>query len=122
MRFLLLSVLTVLAILAGPGCRQSRPRQATLVYVFSQAQDALELGDELLRVGYSNPVTVPNGAIDTLSLTRHSASLGKLIVTSLVPVSDPETYDAAINIHEDTVGLLSAREFSPHIDAVLIRP
>jgi hypothetical protein len=72
-------------------------------------------------VGFSRGVYTAHGVVDTLELVR-GVVVGRLVVTSLLPAGDPNTYDAAINVHEDTPGALYCREFSPYIDAVILAP
>lgn len=74
-----------------------------------------------IEVGYSWGVRTANGATDTFDLTR-GAVVGRLVATSLVPTGDPNDYDAAINVHEDTAGILRCHEYSPYVDAVIIAP
>ena len=74
-----------------------------------------------VEVGYSQSTDTEHGVVDTLDL-RRGAVVGWLVITSLVAAGNPNTYDAAINVHEDTAGVLYCREFSPHIDAVVVAP
>jgi hypothetical protein len=75
----------------------------------------------MVEVSHSQSIYTEHAVVDTLDLKRGSV-VGRLVITSLVAAGDPNTYDAAINVHEDTVGVLYCREFSPYIDAVIVAP
>jgi hypothetical protein len=46
----------------------------------------------------------------------------RLVITSLVAADDPNDYDAAVNVHEDSAGVLNCLEFSPYINAEIVAP
>ena len=89
--------------------------------VFNISMSAFTVEGQQVEVGSSQSVYTVHGTQDTLDLLR-DAVVGRLVITSLVAAGDPNTYDAAINVHEDTAGVLYCREFSPYIDAVIIAP
>jgi hypothetical protein len=89
--------------------------------VFNIAASPFTVGGHEVGVGFSHGVYTSHGVVDTLELVR-GAVVGRLVITSLLPAGDPNTYDAAINVHEDTPGVLYCREFSPYIDAVIVAP
>jgi len=89
--------------------------------VFNLSMSAFTVEGEHLEVGASQSVYTAHGVADTLDLLRGTVA-GRLVITSLVAAGDPNDYDAAINVHEDTAGTLYCREYSPYIDAVIIAP
>ena len=89
--------------------------------VFNLSMSAFTVEDHQVEVTYSQSVYTEHGVVDTLALKR-GAVVGRLVITSLVAAGDPNTYDAAVNVHEDTAGVLYCREFSPYVDAVIIAP
>ena len=89
--------------------------------VYNQSLAAFEFNGRELAVNSSRGVYTANGAVDTLDLRRGTV-VARLVITSLVAADDPNQYDAAINVHEDTAGVLYCREFSPYIDAVIVAP
>jgi len=107
------------ALLAASGCHNTGPNTHSMV--FNVSMSSFSVNGRKIEVGYSWGVQTPNGATDTFDITR-GAVVGRLVVTSLVPASDPNDYDAAINVHEDTSGVLYCREYSPYIDAAIIAP
>ena len=112
-------VAAVFLLIAGVGCHNRAPSTRCMVYNISMSAFTIE-GDQC-DVNASRAVYTAHGVVDTLDLKR-GAVAGRLVITSLVPAGDPNTYDAAINVHEDTAGVLYCREFSPYIDAVIIAP
>jgi len=109
----------VLLLIAGTSCHSRVPRTRSMVYNISLSSFTFE-GHEV-AVSASWSVFTVHGAVDTVDLKR-GAVVGRLIITSLVPAGDPNDNDAAINVHEDTAGVLYCREYSPYIDAVIIAP
>ncbi len=109
----------VLLLLAGIGCHNREP--STRSMVFNLSLSAFEVEGHQVEVGSSQSVRTAHGVVDTLDLKR-GAVAGRLVITSLVAAGDPNDYDAAINVHEDTTGVLYCREYSPYIDAVIIAP
>jgi hypothetical protein len=89
--------------------------------VFNLSMSAFTVEGQQVEVGSSQSVYTAHGAVDTMELKR-GAVAGRLVTTSLVTSGDPNQYDAAINVHEDTAGVLYCREYSPYIDAVIIAP
>jgi hypothetical protein len=89
--------------------------------VFNLSMSAFEVEGHEVAANFSQAVYTAHGVVDTLGLKR-GAVVGRLVITSLVAAGDPNTYDAAINVHEDTVGVLCCREYSPYIDAVIVAP
>jgi hypothetical protein len=89
--------------------------------VFNISLSTFQVEGHEVEVGLSREVRTANGATDSFNLVR-STVICQLIVTSLVPAGDPNNYDAAINVREDTAGVLYCREYSPHIDAVIVAP
>ncbi len=110
---------TALSLLVGLSCHSHGP--STRSMVFNLSMSAFEVEDHQVEVGCSQSIYTEHGVVDTLDL-RRGAVVGRLVTTSLVAAGDPNTYDAAINVHEDTAGVLYCREFSPYIDAVVIAP
>jgi hypothetical protein len=88
--------------------------------VFNQGMDSLDVAGKWIHRGWSEDYYVAHGDTDSLALSRSGHSLGKLVIYSLVAKEDPNEYDAAINVHEDTLDHLFVREFSPYIDAAVI--
>ena len=89
--------------------------------VFNLSMSAFEVEGHQVEIVCSQSVYTEHGVVDTLDLKR-GAVVARLVITSLVPAGDPNTYDAAINVHEDTAGVFYCREFSPYVDAVIIAP
>lgn len=89
--------------------------------IFNLSMSAIEVENHQVEVNFSQSIYTEHGVVDTLDLKRN-AVVGRLVITSLVAAGDPNTYDAAINVHEDTAGVLYCREFSPYVDAVIIAP
>jgi len=89
--------------------------------VFNIAASPFTVEGHEVGVGLSHGVYASHGVVDTLELKR-GAVVGRLVITSLLAAGDANTYDAAINVHEDTAGVLYCREFSPHVDAVIVAP
>jgi membrane-bound metal-dependent hydrolase YbcI (DUF457 family) len=111
--------MTVCVLLAAAGCHDRAPRTRSMVFNISMS--AFKVEGHQVEVGFSREVWTANGATDTYDLVR-SAVVGRLVVTSLVAAGDPVDYDAAINVHEDTAGVLYCREYSPYIDAAIVAP
>jgi hypothetical protein len=116
---LLVGATAVLLLIAGTSCHNHVPRTRSMVYNISMSTFTLE--DHEVAVNASWSVFTKHGAVDTVELKR-GAVVGRLVITSLVPAGDPNDYDAAINVHEDTAGVLYCREFSPYISAEIIAP
>ena len=89
--------------------------------VFNLSMSAFTVEDHEVEVNFSQAVYTAHGVVDTLNLKR-DAVVGRLVITSLVAAGDPNEYDAAINVHEDTAGVPYCTEYSPYIDAVIIAP
>ncbi len=89
--------------------------------VFNLSMAAFTVEGHQVDVNFSQSVYTAHGVVETLDLTRGTVA-GRLAITSLVPAGDPNTYDAAINVHEDTAGVLYCREYSPYIDAEIVAP
>jgi hypothetical protein len=106
-------------LLAAAGCHDREP--STHAMVFNISMSAFQVEGREVAVGFSRGVWTANGATDTYDLLRGTA-VGRLVVSSLVAAGDPNDYDAAINVHEDTAGKLYCREYSPHIAAVIVPP
>jgi hypothetical protein len=106
-------------LMAGVGCFGRGP--STHVMVFNLSMSSFTVNGRDVEVGFSRGVYAAHGVVDTLELKRGTV-VGRLVITSLLPSGDPSTYDAAINVHEDTPGVLYCREFSPCIDAVIVAP
>ena len=115
-RFLLL--LPVILILAGLACHE-RPAASTSVYILNQSRDTLDMNGKTVEYWMSRQFYVPNGDTNRVSLTRRGTRLGVIAIASLMAAGDPGDYDAAINVHEDTLNKLRISEYSPYIDAVL---
>ena len=109
----------MLLLLAEVGCHGRGP--STHVMVFNLSVSPFTVDGSEVGVGFSQGVYTAHGVVDTLELKR-GAVVGRLVITSLVAAGDPNTYDAAINVHEDTAGVLYCREFSPYLDAVIVAP
>ena len=110
---------TALLLLVGLCCHSHGPSTRSMVFNLSMSAFTVE-GHEV-AANFSQAVYTAHGVVDTLDLQR-GAVVGRLVITSLVTAGDPNTYDAAINVHEDTAGALYCREYSPYIDAVVIAP
>jgi hypothetical protein len=95
------------------------PGPGTRVMVLNASAGEFELGGERVEYWHSVPVSVAHGSVERRPLARGSVSLGTLVVTSLLQSDDPSDYEAAVNVHEDTTGVLSAREYSPYIEATI---
>lgn len=108
-----------LLLLVGLCCHSHGP--STRSMVFNLSMSAFEVEGHRVEVVFSQSVYTEHGVVDTLDL-RRGAVVGRLLIASLVAAGDPNTYDAAINVHEDTAGVLYCREFSPYIDAVVVAP
>jgi hypothetical protein len=109
----------VLLLIAGTSCHSRLPRTRSMVYNISMSPFTFEGHEVVVNASWS--IFTLHGAVDTVDLKRGSV-VGRLVITSLVPTEDPTDYDAAINVHEDTTGVLYCREFSPYIDAVIMAP
>lgn len=105
-----------LLLLAGTHCR---PAPGTRVYVFNVTTGTLTIAGREVEYWHSLPVEVANGSSEQLALARGGQRLGRLVITSLQPAADPNYYDAAINVHEDSASRLHLGEHSPYIDARL---
>jgi hypothetical protein len=88
--------------------------------VYNQGMDSLDVAGKWIHRGWSEDYYVAHGDTDSLALGRPGRSLGKLVICSLVAKEDPNNYDAAINVHEDSLDRLYLREFSPYIDAAIV--
>jgi hypothetical protein len=88
--------------------------------VYNQGMDSLDVADIWIHRSWTQSYYVAHGDTDSLTLSRPGRSLGKLVICSLVAGDDGDEYDAAINVHEDTLDHLYLREFSPYIDAAVI--
>ena len=106
-------------LLAGFGCGSHGP--STRVMVYNQSLSAFTVDGHEIEVHSSHSVYTANGVVDTLDMTR-SAVFARMVITSLVPADDPNDYDAAVNVHEDSSGAHYILEFSPYIDAEIIAP
>jgi len=109
----------MLWLIAGMSCHSRAP--STRSMVFNLTMSAFTVEDHQVEVQFSQEVYTANGVADTLDLKR-GAVVGRLVITSLVAAGDPNDYDAAINVHEDTAGVLYCREYSPYIDTVIVAP
>jgi hypothetical protein len=118
-RNVLTGAAAVLLLLAGFGCGGHRP--STRVMVYNQSIGAFTVDGHEIEVHSSHSVYTANGIVDTLDMTR-GAVIGRLVITSLVTPEDPNDYDAAVNVHEDSSGVLYSLEFSPYIDAEIVGP
>ena len=119
MRFVLAGAVAALLLFAGTSCHGPGPNTRSMV--FNLSMSAFEVEGHQVEVGFSQSVRTAHGAVDTVDLKR-GAVVGRLVITSLVAAGDPNTYDAAINVHEDTAGILYCREYSPYVDAVIVAP
>jgi len=106
-------------VLLAFACHSDHSR-TTRVVVYNQGMDSLKVADMWIHRGWSEAYYVAHGDTDSLALSRPGRSLGELVIYSLVAKSDPDKYDAAINVHEDSLDHLFLREYSPYIDAVVI--
>jgi hypothetical protein len=79
----------------------------------------LDMNGQTVEKVMSQQFYVPNGDTYRVSLTRRGTRLGVIAIASLTAAGDPDLYDAAINVHEDTLNKLRIDEYSPYIDAVL---
>jgi hypothetical protein len=113
------AIAAIAVLLAAAGCHSRGPSTCTMVYNLSLSTFQVE--EHQVEVHASRSVYTVNGAIDTFDLTR-GAVIGRLVITSLLAAGDPDDYDAAVNVHEDTPGVLYCREYSPYIDAVIVAP
>jgi hypothetical protein len=118
-RIALSGAAAVFLLFAGVGCHGHGP--STRSMVFNLSMSAFTVEGHQIEVGFSQSVNTAHGVTDTVELKR-GAVAGRLVITSLVAAGDPNDYDAAINVHEDTAGVLYCREYSPYIDAVIIAP
>jgi hypothetical protein len=88
--------------------------------VYNRASDSIDAAGYWIHRGWSEDFYVAHGDTDSLALSRVGRNRGKLFIYSLVSRSDPNQYDAAINVHEDSLDYLYLREFSPYIDAAIV--
>jgi hypothetical protein len=114
-----LTVVVVL-LLAAAGCNNRAPN--TRVMVYNRGMAGIEVGGRHVDSSHSIPVYVTHGATDSFELRRSALELGTLVVFSLLPEADGEYYEAAVNLYEDSVGVFRMVEFSPYIDAEILRP
>ena len=119
MRFLAVGASAALYLVAGTSCHGHGPSTRSMVFNLSMSAFTVE-GHEV-EVNFSQAVYTAHCVVDTLDLKR-GAVVGRLVITSLVAAGDPNEYDAAVNVHEDTAGLLYCHEYSPYIDAEIIAP
>jgi hypothetical protein len=118
-RIALAGTAAILLLIAGFGCGGHRP--STRVMVYNQSLSAFTVEGHEIEVHSSHSVYTANGIVDTLDMTR-STVFARLVISSLVPAEDPNDYDAAVNVHQDSSGALYILEFSPYIDAEIIAP
>lgn len=111
--------LPLVAVILLAYTAQCNREKSTWALVFNQAKDSLDVAGTWIHAGWSQGFYVVNGDTDSLALSRLGRDPGKLVIRSLVARDDPNDYDAAINVHEDSLGHLYLREFSPYIDAAL---
>jgi hypothetical protein len=105
----------------GTSCRSLEPRTRVMVYNLSADAFSIEGHRYVLSCGQSGSVYAAHGSVDTLDMTR-STVFAHLVITSLVQAGDPNEYDAAVNVHQDSAGVLYCLEFSPYIDAEITGP
>jgi len=113
-----LRFLPEILILAGPACHV-RPAASTSVYILNQSRDTLDMNGKAVEYWMSHRFYVSNGDTYRVSLARRGTRLGVIAIASLMAAGDPGDYDAAINVHEDTLNKLRIGEYSPYIDAKL---
>ena len=119
--FLCLVVLMLLAV--GPGCDErtgaSPDEPYTRILVYNRSSDYINMGSTRIDSSFSQEAFILHGKTERYVLTRGTLALGTLVVASLIPAGDPDYYDGAVTIYEESPGRLYLLDISPWIDAVL---
>lgn len=103
------------------ACTTGWQAQTEQACVFNQSRDTLTIAGRTVPYWHSRMFYVSHSETLRLAVERRGIGLGTLFIISLVPVNDPKSYDAAVNVHEDSLNWLRASEHSPYFEAYIKR-
>jgi hypothetical protein len=108
-----------LAVLAV-ACSRVPAGPYTRVQLFNVSNTVIEVDGRALEHWTSHRHYTVHGETDSVALKSGGMKLATLVIKSLVPTGDPSNYDAAVNIHRDSLSHFYPVELSPYIDAEIV--